>query len=303
MRWAMAAGMVLLAAFGPARGSLGQEASAADRENNAEKLQTLAEQVTTEPAATEKDGTGALAGKPPVPPTPTPEDPEAAKKAREEAVRQALERAQTRRRLETRAGTPLEFNATPLAQVLEMLGQAGGFSVVFDREALEAAGIDPETHSVTARLTGMTYDDILTLVLPPACGYQVGAGYIVVTTLEKSWLPLRTMVFSVRELLAEVPNFVGPRFEVGDVTNQAAGGTGGGLFAAPEDKGGDEARATPERIVDLVKRHVRNSSDRRIAPWSDEGGPATIEYLDGKLIVSQTYQGLLAAAKLLAAIQ
>jgi hypothetical protein len=256
-------------------------------------------------AATEKNETGARADKPAAPAAPTPADPEAAKKAREEAVRQALERARTRQRLETRAAAPLEFNATPLAQVLEMLGQAGGFSIVFDREALAAAGIDPETHSVTARLTGMTFDDTLTLVLPPACGYQVGAGYIVVTTLEKSWLPLRTMVFSVRELLAEVPDFGGqaPRFEIGGVTNQAAGGTGGGLFAAPGDKGEDETRATPERIVDLVKRHVRNSSDRRIAPWSDEGGPATIEYLDGKLIVSQTYQGLLAVAKLLAAIQ
>ena len=289
MKWAT---MILAAA-------LAATAWAAETQN-AESLPAVAGGTQNPTATTENETQGA-------PPTEgKPENAEAQQKARQEAVRQALERARTRQRLEARAGEALEFDATPLAQALEMLGQAGGFSVVFDRETLQAAGVDPETHSVTARLGGMAYEDALGLILPQTCGYQVGAGYIVVTTLEQSWLPLRTMVFGVRELLAEVPDFGGqaPRFEMGDVTGQAAGGTVGDLFTAGKEEGGeDESRATPEQILDLVKRHVRSAGDRRIAPWSDDGGPATIEYLDGKLIVSQTYEGLVAVAKLLAAIQ
>ena len=296
MRWAAMGMAAALAAAALQPAASAAETQKALREPQGPEQSRRAESRTQNNTATTENTTqgaqpAAEAGKA--------EDAEAKRKAQEEALRQAMERARTRERLQTR-GSALEFDATPLAQALQMLGQAGDLSIVFDREALDAAGLDLETRPVTARLAGMTFEEALMLLLPRECGYQVGAGYIVVTTLEKSWLPLRTVVFSVRELLAEVPNFAGPRFEVKDVTSQ---GPGGGLFDAPPDEPEDTGQATSERLLDLVKRHVRSASDRRIAPWSDEGGPATIEYLDGKLIVSQTYEGVRAVARLLAAIQ
>jgi hypothetical protein len=131
----------------------------------------------------------------------------------------------------------------------------------------------------------------------------VEAGYVLVTTLEKSWLPLKTVVYSVRDAVTVVPNFVGPRFEIGDITSQSKGGGGTNLFGNPPEEPEDASQATPQRLVDMVKRHVRNANDRRIAPWDDEGGPATVQYLDGKLIVNQTPQGHRAVARLVAAIQ
>jgi len=293
MKRAIGAGLGLsLLTLAAAQGGLGQQASDGDRGDNAEKIKALAKQVTTEPAAPEKSAAAT--------PTKT-DDAEAKRKAREEALRQALETARTRRAL----GTPsrgFEFSATPLSQVLRMFGEAGGFAVVFDK-ALEEAGIDLSTHPVTMRLAGMRHEDAIYLLLPRECGYRVEAGYVLVTTLEKSWLPLKTVVYSVRDAVTVVPNFVGPRFEIGDITSQSKGGGGTNLFGNPPEEPEDASQATPERLVDMVKRHVRNANDRRIAPWDDEGGPATVQYLDGKLIVNQTPQGHRAVARLVAAIQ
>jgi hypothetical protein len=298
MKWAIGAGLGLSLLTLAARGGLGQGASDGNRGDNAEKIKALAEQVTMEPATVSK---GALADKPPVAPPATADDAEAKRKAREEAIKRAQETARTRRAM----GTPsraLEFSATPLSQVLQMLAEAGGFAVVFDK-ALQEAGIDLSTHLVTMRLAGMRYEDAIYLLLPRECGYRVEAGYVLVTTLQKSWLPLKTVVYSVRDAVTVVPNFVGPRFEIGDITSQSQGGGGTNIFGNPPEEPEDENQATPERIVDMVKRHVRNENDRRIAPWDDEGGPATVQYLDGKLIVNQTPQGHRAVARLVMAIQ
>ena len=289
---AVGLGLAFLLLTAAVQRGLGQGASDGNRGDNAEKIKALAEQVTTEPAAPEKSDAST--------PTKT-DDAEAKRKAREEALRQAQETARMRRALGTAAGA-LEFSATPLSQVLQMLAAAGGFAVVLDK-VLEEAGIDLSTHPVTMRLAGMRYEDAIYLLLPRECGYRVEAGYVLVTTLEKSWLPLKTVVYSVRDALAVVPNFVGPRFEIGDITSQSQGGGGTNIFGNQPEEPEDATQATPEWIVDLVKHHVRNENDRRIAPWDDEGGPATIQYLEGKLIVNQTPQGHRAVARLVMAIQ
>ncbi|MCX5649538.1 MAG: hypothetical protein NTX40_10675 [Planctomycetota bacterium] len=307
MKRAIGVGLGLaLLTLAAARGGLGQGTSGGDKKDNAEKIKALAEQVTAEPTAVSKDAladpTTALgAGKAPVAPPATADDAEAKRKAREEALRQAQETARTRRALGTPSGT-FEFSATPLSQVLQMLAAAGGFAVVLDK-ALEEAGIDLSAHPVTMHLSGMRYEDAIYLLLPRECGYRVEAGYVLVTTLEKSWLPLKTVVYSVRDAVTVVPNFVGPRFEIGDITSQSQGGGGTNIFGNQPEEPEDATQATPERIVDMVKHHVRNANDRRIATWDDEGGPATVQYLEGKLIISQTYEGQRAVARLVAAIQ
>ncbi|MBM4016714.1 MAG: hypothetical protein FJ288_00045 [Planctomycetes bacterium] len=224
-------------------------------------------------------------------------------KARQEALRKAQDLARTRRAMAA-ARAPVNFENAAVRDVLAYLAEVGKFSIVFDN-ALQEAGIDLAVRTVTLRLTGMTYEEALNLVLPKECGYRIEAGFVLVTTLEKSWVPLKTATYSIQLALAEVPDFEGPRFEVNTVLAQTrAGGGGGGLFgtttaAQPDEKG----RATPERIIEMIKKFVRNQNDRRVAPWDDEGGPATIQHLGGRLIISQTEHGHRAVAKLLAAIE
>jgi len=230
----------------------------------------------------------------------------AEKKAREEAAKKAQELARTRRTLMSPRPS-FEFENMAVKDVLTYMSEVGKFSVVYDN-ALQEAGIDLAARTVSVRLSRMTYEAALNLILPKEVGYRIEAGYILITTLEKSWLPLKTALYSVQLAMAEIPDFTdAPRFEVGNVLRQATaatsgGGGGAGLFTTttkPEDTG----RATPERIIELVKKFVKNQNDRRIAPWDDEGGPATIQYLGGRLIVSQTEHGHRAIAKFLASIE
>jgi hypothetical protein len=238
------------------------------------------------------------------------DDPAAQRKAREDAARQQREFARTR--YTVTSGKPkMSFESIAIKDVLNYLASIGKFSIVFD-QALDEANIDLSTRTVTLKASGMTYEDAINLILPRECGYRIGPGYVLITTLEKSYLPLRTGIYSIQLALAQVPDFTdAPRFEVSAVTQAAtaaAGSGGGGGFgnifggakAAVEE---DTSRATPEKIIDLVKKFVKNSNDRRIAPWDDEGGPATIQYLGGKLVVSQTDYGHRAVAKFLASVE
>jgi len=229
--------------------------------------------------------------------------PAAERKAREEAARKAQELARTRRTLTT-GKTSVNFENAAVKDVLAYLAEVGKFSVVFDG-ALGEAGIDLSARTVTIRFTGMTYEDAINLVLPKECGYRIEPGFILVTTLEKSWIPLKTATYSIQLALAEVPDFEGPRFDVSTVLSQTRqGGGGSGLFGTTTTTKTEETgKATPERIIGMIKKFVRNQTDRRIAPWDDEGGPATIQYLGGRLIVSQTEHGHRAVAKFLAAVE
>ena len=230
----------------------------------------------------------------------------AEKKAREEAAKKVQELARTRRTLASPRPS-FEFENASVKDVLTYMGEVGKFSIVYDN-ALQEAGIDLSTRTVTIRLSRMTYEAALNLILPKEVGYRIEAGYVLVTTLEKSWLPLKTSIYSVQLAMAEIPDFTGaPRFEVASVlaaASQAAqgGGGGAGIFTTPAQPQ-DTGRATPERIIELIKKFVKNQSDRRIAPWDDEGGPATIQYMGGRLIISQTEHGHRAVAKILAMIE
>jgi len=202
----------------------------------------------------------------------------------------------------------LDFEQSSVRDVLMYLAEIGHFAIIFDK-ALEEQGIDLATRVVSIRVSGITYEKAIEIILPRECGYRVGPGYVLITTMEKAWLPLRTATYSIRLHLAEIPDFKdAPRFEVGDVMSQATqgiggGGIGGGLFDLPGNVPEDEGRATPEKIIDLVKRFVRHDNDRRIAPWDDEGGPASIQYMAGKLIVNQTDAGHQAVYRLLTMLE
>jgi hypothetical protein len=227
-------------------------------------------------------------------------------KARQEALRRAQESARVRRDLAARRRAPLEVTDMPARDVLKLLGDLGTLNIVVD-PALAEAGIDLSASRVTLKLTGLTYEQALLLILPREVSYKVCAGYVLVTTLEKSWLPLRVGIYPLALLLAEVPDFGGqaPRFDLQAITQGASNiGQGGGNFGELFGAGApavveDQNRATPETIVDLIIRHVRHEHDKRIAPWADEGGPASIQVLGGRLIVSQTPEGHAAVQRLL----
>jgi hypothetical protein len=259
---------------------------------------------TSAPAAAEKAAPAPAATATAAPaPAGTADAAEAARKAKEESLRKAREAVRLRQVL--REPQPaLEFNATPAKDALNMLAEAGHFNIVVD-SALAEAGIDLAARTVTLKVRGMPAEDALTLILPGECGWRVEAGYVLVTTLAKSWLPLETRLYSVLMALAEVPNFIGPRFQLADLPQIAAaqqGGAGLPIAAAPAAPP-DTGQATPDRLIAMIKQLVKTQNDRRIAPWDDEGGPATIQYLNGHIVVAQTEEGHRAVARILTMVE
>jgi len=87
-------------------------------------------------------------------------------------------------------------------------------------------------------------------------------------------------------------------------------------YPTPDDSGGgfgdlfgSSAAATTEppvgsqELVDIIQRAVNNAADLKVAAWSDEGGPAALEYVDQLLIVTQTDQGHKKVEELLALLR
>ena len=280
------------------------------------------------PAPAQAQGTPA----PPVPKEsarPPAASPAAAPSAKEDPADAARKRAEAlaRTRQALAAATAgLAFEKTPVTDALARLAEAGKFSIVFD-PALKDAGIDLATRPVTTRLSGITYDDALALILPKECGYRIEPGYVLVTALEKSWVPLAAVVYKAQLKVDSPPPVVavgagfpqaaetrtsdagvsyrGPHpmraaVTAGQSSQRASGTASTFITMTPPDPLRD---AGPEQTIAYLKKMVRSQADRRIAPWDDEGGPAGIQYSSGRLIVLQTEHGHRAVAKLLAAVE
>jgi len=267
----------------------------------------------------------------PAPPVPkeSARPPAAAPSAKEDPADAARKRAEAlaRTRQALAAATAgLAFEKTPVKDALARLAEAGKFSIVFD-PALKDAGIDLAARPVTTRLSGITYDDALALILPKECGYRTEPGYVLVTALEKSWVPLAAVVYRA-QLKADSPpplvavgagfpqaaetrtseagvSYRGPHpmraaVTAGQSSQRASGTASTFITMTPPDPLRD---AGPEQTIAYVKKRVRSQADRRIAPWDDEGGPAGIQYSGGRLIVFQTEHGHRAVAKLLSPVE
>ncbi|HUU84822.1 MAG TPA: hypothetical protein VM243_15075, partial [Phycisphaerae bacterium] len=201
---------------------------------------------------------------------------------------------QTRARLQEKID--LDFEHTSLDNVLKYISEVKKDLNIVPDPDLATGGIDLTTRVVDLKVKGVSVEAVLSLILGADLGYKVEAGYILVTTRAKLQQNLPVVTYPVQDLVASIPDFgnLAPRFEIGDVTGQAgAGGGGGGGFG--ELFGGGEATETEQigwqELVDIIKRNVNNMADPSVAAWTDEGGPAAIDYMNGLLIVTQTRQG------------
>ncbi len=163
----------------------------------------------------------------------------------------------------------LDFEKTSLDNVLAYLSEVvPGLNIVIDPD-IELAGIDLSTRVVDLKVKAVSVETVLGLVLGFDLGYRIRSNHVLVTPVERLHDGLETRDFDVAELV-----------------NRIAGSAGNLDYAG-------------EKLRDLVQRTVNNISDRHVAVWGDEGGPASIEFLDGRLIVTQTEQGFRKIAHLL----
>jgi general secretion pathway protein D len=202
--------------------------------------------------------------------------------------------SETRRRLGE--VLDLDFEKTSLDNVLKYISEVQrGLNIVIDPD-ITAAGVDLTTRVVDLKVKRVSIESVLGLILGTDLGYKVEAGYLLITTKDKLQQNLPVVTYPVQDLVAQIPQFddQAPRFEISTVLQAASqargGGGGGGLFAGAAAAPA-ETTAGPPELIAIIQRTVSNQSDPAVAAWSDAGGPAAIEYMNGLLIITQTRRG------------
>jgi hypothetical protein len=183
-----------------------------------------------------------------------------------DGLRQAV-----RRSLETRI--EVDFDNATLAAAIEALRRAVPELNMVVAESVAATGINSDTYRVTLRLKDVPVRVALEATLPEELGWRVEPGYVLVTTAEDASDRMPAEVYDIGGILQALLQWRVREYDW-------------------------------QEVVDLIQRSVSKQGDPAVAAWSDEGGPAAVEYLlPDLLIVTQTPRGLKRTLALLAALE
>ena len=187
--------------------------------------------------------------------------------------------------------------------VIEYLREVSSVNIYVNWGALENDQPDIRTAQVTVQLKDVTVQKALEVILDDAGGGLVELGYVIeqgvvnIDTKERLNEKTYPRVYDIRDLLIRIPNFIGTRVDLSSIgeqgSNSEGGGSGGGggLFDEDEEEGGGaSAEDTPltrsemaAKVQELLKQTVANDS------WYPNG-MATINELNGNLVITQTAQ-------------
>lgn len=182
------------------------------------------------------------------------------------------------------------FEPATLADAIDFLRDVGGLNIRVDWGVLERAGVD-RTTPINLRLRNLTARRVLEAVLREAGAgakltYEIDDGVIEITTQEEADRRLVVEVYEVRDLLftpLDAGRAPEVQFQLDAVTRGGGGGSGGNLFGG-SSSGGQTEDKTPdqrgEELAQLIMQLIRPEV------WNVNGGPASIRYFNGTLIVS-----------------
>lgn len=181
----------------------------------------------------------------------------------------------------------LNFTGVTLSDAMDFIRDVSGANVHINWQALEAVGIGKDT-TINLRLRNVPLRKVLQLTLREAGAgdlltFYVDADIIEVTTREVADEQLFTHVYPVDDLIMEVPDFVGPNFNLqGSSVGGSTGGQGpfnGGSGSGNENKGKSRAERAQE-LIDMIQAIIEPDT------WDVNGGRAAIRFLNGSLIVT-----------------
>ena len=191
----------------------------------------------------------------------------------------------TGKRMRATVGS-MNLSGSQFKDVVQFLRDVGNVSIYVNWGALQAAGID-KSSPVSVNLRNVTFEKGLRTVLEDVGGGQVDLrhdvdeGVITISTKDDLDTKTVTKVYDIRDLIARVPNFEGPKLSLDSAGNNASSG----LFAADGAAAGrgDSRQQQVENVLDLVRGTIDRDS------WANEGGTVgSIKELGGQIIVTQT---------------
>jgi type II secretory pathway component GspD/PulD (secretin) len=179
------------------------------------------------------------------------------------------------------------FNDQPVMEAIEFLQTLGNINIVPDKTKFTDA-----TQTVTLKLSNVSLETALKLLTEQLnMKYIIRDGIVFISDEEGIKRPPVTNTYEVKDLLADIPNFSSPTFDLASLTAQAqsrGGGTGatGGIFGAEDTaKTTGEETKTPEQslqdLIDLIKQVITPGT------W-DEGSGNAIRGRAGTIVVTHT---------------
>ncbi len=193
---------------------------------------------------------------------------------------------------------PINFDDTPLSEVIDYYRQTTGLSFSISWRALDLVGITDDT-PVTVKAGKISLARSLDLVLDEVSGsrgrferlyWLIDEGIIRITTGAAFNARVSTRLFDVSDLMMTVPNMPGKPMSLAF----KAPGSGGsrslsvGPGRAPRHQGRVEKPPTNAQVAQQLIESIKNS----IGPgmWAPQG-KGSISILRGRLIISQTPLG------------
>ena len=184
------------------------------------------------------------------------------------------------------------FTDQPVKEAVEYLGTVGNVNIVLDAGKLP----DPNV-AINLKLTNVSLETAIKLLTEQlTLKYIIRDGLVYISSDEGVKLAAETVVYEVRDLLAPLPEFMGPAFDLGQLSSSTRGTTGGagggGLWGGGgAGAGGGGAGTTPEegetpdesltKLMDLVKQVIVPGT------W-EEGSGNAIQGRSGTIIVTHT---------------
>jgi len=184
---------------------------------------------------------------------------------------------------------------------IDYLREHTGVSFYVSWGVMEQDNPDIRSKKVDVKLDDVAAETVLKVLLDDAGGGQVKLGYVInngfvsISTQEKLNILTYARVYDIRDLLARVPNFVGPRVDLEaisesqDSSSDSGSSGGGSVWGEGEDDerptSAEDDVPTRSEMIQMVKTLIQTTIDRE--SWYPNG-TAAINELSGNLVITQT---------------
>jgi len=181
-----------------------------------------------------------------------------------------------------------KLDDVPLSDAIDFLRDIAGVNVTVDWKALEAANISKDTQ-INLNLHDISAAKVLSLILPHAgpgdlLTYYVDQDVIEITTRTVADQKMITVVYYVQDLLQpnDIFDYTIANISSGSAQVTGAGGGSGGSqsLSASQTPQAKTAADKADQLIKLIETVVRPDI------WRDNGGTASMAYLNGNLIVT-----------------
>jgi hypothetical protein len=197
----------------------------------------------------------------------------------------------------------MKFTNVALGDVIDFVRDVSGANIHVAWRALEEAGVTKDTN-VNVNLRAVSMRKALDLVLGDAAGgntltYYVDQNVIEITTRQLADAKMITRIYPVQDLIMEIPDFTAPDIDLASATDQTNTSGGSGNSSSSGNSGGASGSGLfPSNSNNTDKSQVASKKDRAdqlvqlimdiIRPdiWQPNGGPASIRFYNGNLIVT-----------------